>query len=287
MLRRPRNVLALALVGMFALVVLHVLAFDWGPGRQADGNVLQGFRGLDRPAIRPLANAVADLASPKPFVVLAVVLVGLALLRGRPRTAVTVGLAMGLANLTSQLLKPLLAVDRPSDGPPGSGPDAASWPSGHATASMSLALGAVLVASSRWRPSVAAVGAAYSLAVCYAFLSLGWHFPSDVLGGYLVAATWMCLGVAVLVAAARRWPEAGPRTHGVGLRQALRPVALLAAIAAMLLLVALAARPESVIAYARDHTAFVVGATTIGTLGVGLVIGLLLALREPPAGPAG
>ena len=63
----------------------------------------------------------------------------------------------------------------------------ASWPSGHATAAMSFALCAVLAAPARLRPLVAAVGAAFAVAVCYSFLALAWHYPSDVLGGFLVA----------------------------------------------------------------------------------------------------
>src|SRR5207237_1135091 len=78
---------------------------------------------------------------------------------------------------------------------------AASYPSGHATASMSLAFAAVLVAPAAWRPVVAALGALFSLAVCESILLLAWHFPSDVLGGYLVATSFACLVVAALAAA--------------------------------------------------------------------------------------
>ncbi len=95
------------------------------------------------------------------------------------------------ANVTTQLLKPLLAAPRPARCP--AGPvGAASWPSGHATAAMSLAPVLVLAAPARLRPAVAALGAAFAVAVSYSFLTLGWHYPSDVFGGFLVAAHGRC-----------------------------------------------------------------------------------------------
>jgi hypothetical protein len=60
-------------------------------------------------------------------------------------------------------------------------------------------------------------------------------------------------------------------------REALGPPA--AAVLAGLLVVGLVAlaRPHAVIAYARGHTAFVVGAAAIGALSITLATGLMLA----------
>jgi membrane-associated phospholipid phosphatase len=81
---------------------------------------------------------------------------------------------------------------------------AASWPSGHATAAMALALCAVLVAPRRLRPTVAALGAMFVAGVGLSLLILAWHLPSDVLGGYLVGMLWVALAVAGLRAADAR-----------------------------------------------------------------------------------
>jgi hypothetical protein len=83
-------------------------------------------------------------------------------------------------------------------------PSATAWPSGHATAAMTLALAAVLVAPRARRPLVAVAGGAFAVAVGVAVVALHWHFPSDVVGGYLVAATW-----SLVVAAALRALEPG------------------------------------------------------------------------------
>jgi membrane-associated phospholipid phosphatase len=58
------------------------------------------------------------------------------------------------------------------------------------------------------RPAVLAVGLAFAAAVGFSLLVLAWHMPSDVLGGYLLAALWISLTVAALRATERRWPIA-------------------------------------------------------------------------------
>src|SRR5438128_469793 len=90
---------------------------------------------------------------------------------------------IGAAVLAATLIKPLLAHPRAANLLGGvRPPQAGSWPSGHATAAMSLALCCVLAAPGRLRPAVAALGAAFAVAVSYSFQTLGWHYPSDVLG---------------------------------------------------------------------------------------------------------
>ena len=78
---------------------------------------------------------------------------------------------------------------------------AASWPSGHATAALALVLCAVLVAPAACARSWRGLGVAFAAAVGCSLLILAWHMPSDVFGGYLVAALWMALAVAGLRAA--------------------------------------------------------------------------------------
>jgi membrane-associated phospholipid phosphatase len=71
---------------------------------------------------------------------------------------------------------------------------------------------AVLVAPARSRALVATLGGIYALAVGCSLLILAWHMPSDVLGGYLVAALWMAIVVAALRISDRRWPSASRRS---------------------------------------------------------------------------
>ena len=75
---------------------------------------------------------------------------------------------------------------------------------------MSIALGAVIVAPPRMRLTVALGAAAYALAVSTSILVLGWHFPSDVLGGLLVASAFAFASVALCRAIAGRRSDATP-----------------------------------------------------------------------------
>ncbi len=281
----PRRAV-LALIGVGAgialLFITWYLSFHVGVFERADQSILRGFFDLHRPRVAPIARFIAQLCNPKPYVFLAAVPVLVALRRGRPQVAIAIVAILFGANVTTELLKPLLAQQRfspPPLGVPQIG--AGSWPSGHATAAMTLALCSVLAAPARLRPIVAALGAVFAVAVSYSFLTLGWHYPSDVFGGFLVAATWTLLGVAAVFTANARTPV---RPAGAGrrlsLREALGPPAIaLAGALALVILVAIA-RPHEVVAWTRVHTAFMVGAAAIGALSLALATGIMLALRR-------
>jgi membrane-associated phospholipid phosphatase len=279
--RRAQLAVLGATVGVILLVLTWYGAFRVGVVARADASVLRGFAGLQGRFVNWLANEIANLADPKPFVVLAAVIVLVALIRRRGRVAVAAGAILLGANVTTQILKAVLHEQHPVAfriaGVLQVG--GSSWPSGHATAAMSLALCAVLVARARWRPMLAAAGAAFAVAVSFSFLTLVWHYPSDVLGGFLVAATWTLVGVAAVWTADARWPR---RTAGssapvrLTARQALGPpVAAALGALALVALVALA-RPHAVIAYGHAHKSFVVGAAALGALGLALATGLML-----------
>jgi hypothetical protein len=178
------------------------------------------------------------------------------------------------------VLKPLLAQARPDSllhGIPQIG--AVSWPSGHATAAMSFALCAVLGAPSRLRPLVAALGGAFVVAVVYSFLALAWHYPSDVLGGFLVATTWTLLAVAGLLALREPGPVPPSGSKTPAWRALGPPAAAVVGAGALAVLVAFA-RPHAVLTFARSHEVFIIGAAAIGLIALALATGLMLAVRR-------
>ena len=125
--------------------------------------------------------------------------------------AVLVALLVGLTSVSSQLLKALLAYPRSDELINGARVTAEAFPSGHATAAMSLAIALVLVVSPRLRPLAALVGAALALGVSFSVVSMGWHFPSDVIGGFLLATGWTLVLLAGLRALEARYPERAGR----------------------------------------------------------------------------
>jgi membrane-associated phospholipid phosphatase len=275
----------LALCGAVSSVVLLIAtwsaAFHVGVFERADRSILIGFIGLDRPRLHTITEFVASLCNPTPYVYLAAVPIAVALIRRRPWLAAAIALIMLGANETTQLLKPLLSSPRVIIEP--TVMVTGGLPSGHATAAMSLALCAVIAAPARARPLVAATMAAFAIAVCYSILELGWHYPSDVLGGFLVATAWTLVALAALwtVQARRRGRVsilglAGGRTS---VAAALAPAGMVVLGALLVVAMIVVARPYA-LAYAVEHAAFSVGAAAIGALAVTISAGATLALRR-------
>ena len=181
-------VIALALTWVVAALVpaTHV----------KDAVALYDFTLLGGPRLDDLANALLHLLDPLLYILWGVLLMAVARWRRRPRVALAVGLVMGMAPLTAELLKPLLA--HPHAQIYGDEISAASWPSGHASAATALVMCAVLVTPQRLRPTVALLGAMFAAAVGFSLVLLAWHLPSDVVGGYLVGTLWAALAVAGL-----------------------------------------------------------------------------------------
>jgi membrane-associated phospholipid phosphatase len=282
--RRARTALIGAATGVVALALVWWVSHYTGAGKHADASILGGFADLTRPRLDQLTNFVATLCNPSPYVYLAALPVLVALVRKRPRVAVMIAVVLLCANETTELLKPLLAAPR-DPGPFGLLYNA-TWPSGHATAAMSLALCSVIAAPARWRPVVAASMAAFAIAVSYSFLELAWHYPSDVLGGFLVAGTWTLLGVAGLsIFESRRaggFADVTPaRRPSFSVGEALAPAGVVMAVAAVLIGLVVLAHPHEVLGYVRDHEAFVIGASAIGALGMLLASALTMMLRRP------
>lgn len=282
-----RAVLALrgAAAGVALLTLTWFLAFHVAIVQRADQSIYTGFGNLGQhPRFSSLASFIADLCNPSPYVYLAAVPVVIALARRRVWVATTIGAILLGANVTTQLLKPLLATHRAADllGAGAKPVSPASWPSGHATAAMALALCFVLAVPARLRPLAATLGAAFAVAVSYSFLSLQWHYPSDVIGGFLIAATWSLLGVAAVFVAdsGRRQPAVGEASARLSVRETLGPPAAILAAALLLALLVVFARPHQVVSFAELHHAFVVGAAAIAVLAMMLATGVTLVLRR-------
>jgi membrane-associated phospholipid phosphatase len=115
--------------------------------------------------------------------------VTLALVRRRFDLALCAAVVIGGANVSTQLLKYEVF--------PGFGlrPGAASLPSGHTTVALSIALAAVIVAPSLWRPPVAIGVTATAVLVGVATVLGRWHLPSDVIAAVFVCLLWAAFGL--------------------------------------------------------------------------------------------
>lgn len=87
-----------------------------------------------------------------------------------------------------------------------------SFPSGHAVSSMALFTALVLLTwSARWRWVTMAVGAGLVVGVGASRVYLGFHYPSDIVGGWCLALSW-AIGVWLVLSARMPATRAAPGT---------------------------------------------------------------------------
>jgi membrane-associated phospholipid phosphatase len=258
--------LAAGCVGAFAGLLL--LAYYVRPSSWLDQAALHGFTALSRGWLATVAEGLTHTCNPLPYALAAIVVIAAGWRMKGLRTAAAVGVLIAGANVTSQTLKPLLAYHRElwhTEWHLYNLQDAA-FPSGHATAAMSISLALLMIVPRAYRPLVATLGTLFTLAVSFSLLILQWHFPSDVVGGYLVATAWGLVTLAGLRYANERWPREGtmrqaaseamnaPSPATIG-RAALVAVAIVCAVAA--------SRADQIAGFADRHTAMLAVASAI------------------------
>ena len=191
-----------------ALVPLVLAAYAVAPVERLDTSLLLRVSAHAGPAATALAEIVTRLADPLPLLAMTVVVCGLGIAWGRRPEALAAGAVVVGANVTTQVLKVVLAHPRQGQ----AGIWSTAFPSGHTTAAVSIAIALSLVAPPRLRPALALAGGGFAAMVAVSVVALEWHYPSDVLGGTLVAASWGFAAMAAL--RFRRLRESGPRRSG-------------------------------------------------------------------------
>ncbi len=127
---------------------------------------------------------------------------------GVRRAAVAAGLSAGLGLLVAKLITEIYDRPRPFVAHPGSVhlfaphvPDA-SFPSDHATAAFAIAAAILLRSKPRW----GAITLAFALILLVGRVALGYHYPTDVLGGAMIGT---------LAAVVLAWPPIGRLVDGL------------------------------------------------------------------------
>jgi hypothetical protein len=146
-------------------------------------------------------------------------------LRGHRRAAVfTVGVMLSTSLLTTGI-KLLYGRSRPTWQDPAGKLISKSFPSGHASSSAALAgvlivIAAMLVRKAVLRRAVYAGAVLLALVVGLDRVLLGRHYPTDVIGGWLLGAWWSWCGCPLQPTAAQQawlrnhWPRSPPTTTG-------------------------------------------------------------------------
>ncbi|WP_051246823.1 diacylglycerol kinase family protein [Nocardioides halotolerans] len=205
MLDRPRLVLlgwALLSFLLFVLVLLAVVQ-GWGPAAQFDdrGSPAADWAVDEHWMIRPL-RVIEVAFGNVGMAVLTLAVALLMLTRGHRRAATyTVGV-MVATTATYTVIKLLVGRARPEWQLEQALLSSKSFPSGHASSitafgGILIVLVVMLVRRSSVRRALYVLIGLFVVVVCLDRVFLGRHFPSDVLGGFLLGMGMVALGLAV------------------------------------------------------------------------------------------
>jgi undecaprenyl-diphosphatase len=198
--RRTTLIAGGVLVAAVASTVLIVLVTTgWAPLHTLDVNIVQSLNryAAHQPAQVKFWKIVSIVGGPTVLRIAAFVAVVLLWIRRRRSAAVLVAIAIGGAAALSGIFKVLVNRGRPVVAVPVDHAASASFPSGHALTSF-VAVGVLLILllparSHRQRALLVTGAALLAGAVAFSRLLLGVHYPSDVLGSWLI-------GTALLLA---------------------------------------------------------------------------------------
>jgi membrane-associated phospholipid phosphatase len=195
-----RSLLGLAAViaaGLGFGLLLLLVRFHWAPLERLDRGAASGLNALVAPhsGVVTVLRAISSLGGRPIMMWLVTVAVVLLLIRRRTRLAAYLVVAGLGALLLDPSLKTLIGRLRPVVDVPIASAPGNSFPSGHAFGSM-VAYGALLLVflpawAPRWRKPAVAVVAVIVVAIGATRVSLGVHYVSDVLAGWLLGASWL------------------------------------------------------------------------------------------------
>ncbi len=190
----------LCAVGFLLTRPLHDTAFE-----QWDGSVNRWLARHRSPMGNTVTHWLTFAAETETVIAIGVVFfIGLRIALGRWRESLF--LAVALVGEVCIFVATTLLIDRSRPPVPhlDSAPPTSSFPSGHTAAAVTLygalAIVAVRASSRAWLRTIAVV-LALVMPACVAFARLyrGMHFPTDVMGGALLALAWLTIAWAVVL----------------------------------------------------------------------------------------
>ncbi len=186
-----------AVVPLAELIVL--ITTGWAPLHTLDLNIVHSLNryAAHHPGQVRFFKIVSIIGGPTVLRIAAFLAVVLLWIRRRRTAAILVAVAIGGAAALSGIFKVLVNRARPVVAVPLEHTDSASFPSGHALTSF-VAAGVLLILllphrSRRRRALLITAAALLVAAVGFSRLLLGVHYPSDVLGSWLIGTALLLI----------------------------------------------------------------------------------------------
>ncbi|HEX3823358.1 MAG TPA: phosphatase PAP2 family protein [Mycobacteriales bacterium] len=196
--RLPRRLVIAAAVSTVLAAGVYLLLVHTALGQRFDNAALLGARA------QGTSTRVADISglqriTADSFAVVLAILVGLGVIRRRPRLGIGVALAAAIAVIGTDFLRKTV-LDRPAL----VGSDASfplnTFPSGHTATAIACALALVVVSPPAWRGVSAVLAGSYAWFTAAAVQTAGWHRPSDAIGASLLGFAAVAVVAAIIAA---------------------------------------------------------------------------------------
>lgn len=193
------------------LCLLALVVAEWSPLMEFDVDAVAWATDItrDNGRYREILQVLTDALN-SGWTVLAVGVIAIVVWLGRRRgTALWLFGVVGAGNLVGPTLKQIVDRQRPDLPEPIQAFSGLSFPSGHAGSATLAAAAVLLVAWPHLGPveRVVAVCAAIALPLLSAWtrLALGGHYPSDLIGGFLLGTAWVAAWSPLLPRLAERF----------------------------------------------------------------------------------
>jgi hypothetical protein len=203
-----RRLLVAAAVATLLAAATYVLLVQTALGHRFDNAALLGSH-QQQASRRLLDISVLRRITADSFAVVLALLVGVGLIRRRPRLGIGVALAAGVTVVGTDLLRTVV-LHRPDLVRSDSLYPFNTFPSGHTATAISCALAVVVLSPPAWRGLAAVVAGSYAWFTASAVQTAGWHRPSDAIGAAFLG--FAAIAISAALVAQRRPIGSGRRT---------------------------------------------------------------------------
>ena len=186
-----RTGLAIALLAAITFALLADVVTR-GMTTQWDNAIRDTFNHNASPDLTMIAVHVSWLGKIATLIPAGIVTASILLLTGRRWAAAALAIDMSGALVLNGTLKLAFHRDRPTPFD-GANPETFSFPSGHVLLTTCFCGGLLLIVTSKTRDLGVLASFLLVLAIGWSRIYLGAHYPSDVLGGLLVAIFWLAI----------------------------------------------------------------------------------------------